>query len=169
MSNTERAANLIKDNIHMVVATASLKFEMRNSPVFFMYDPDDLGLYWVSEKEARHSAHIREQKNVAITILGEQQSNGRDAIFFQAKARELSEPSEIWKAIEILKKRPQPPKYTVNSIHDVTGQASWGIYKAEPYEVSLRASDFNPESEQARTVREIVDMNELITKLRNSQ
>ncbi len=153
MNSLQKAKYLIENNEHMTIATADTLGKPWVSPVFFMHD-DKYNLYWVSNKDALHSQNIKTRSEIAIVIFGQLQDNGVDGVYIDAIASELQDDIEINEAIRILAKRPQPTKFTIQSIVDVTGNAVWRIYKAIPIAVSKRA-DATIKG-QAVTVRESI-------------
>lgn len=154
MNSLQKAKYLIENNEHMTIATADTSGKPWVSPVFFMHD-DKYNLYWVSNKDALHSQNIKTRAEIAIVIFGELQDNEVDGVYIDAVATELQVETEITEAMKILAKRPQPTKFTIQSISDVTGDAAWRIYKAVPISISKRA-DATIKG-QAITVREPIE------------
>lgn len=160
LNSVERARYVVEQGIHMVIATADESGKPWVSPVFYCFD-DQYNLYWVSSKNADHSAYIRGRPEVAIVIFGPVPPDNRfDGVYFDARARELESPEEIAEAITVLASRPQPDKFTTRSIDQVTGDAEWRIYRAEPIAIYKRADA--EANGQAITVREPIDIADLI-------
>ena len=153
MDSVQKVKYLIQNNQHMTLATADTLGKPWVSPVFFMYD-NKYNFYWVSSKNALHSQNIRARKEVAIVIFGKLSNNEVDGVYIDATASELKTESNIKEAMNILSKRPQPTKFTIQSNTDVTGNAVWRIYKAIPVTISKRA-DATIKG-QAITVRELI-------------
>jgi len=137
---SRKARRLIEDTRYMTIATADISGKPWNSPVFFVCD-ERFTLYWVSFIDAVHSINIRVRPQVAITILGTSPDHYGDGVYIDAEAVELNDVCEAERAIEVLRKRPQETKFTVNSSADVLGTAVWRVYKAIPKEVYKRSDE----------------------------
>lgn len=156
MDSVEKAKYIIKNNNFMVVSTADVSGKPWISPVGFAYD-EKYSFYWVSSKDALHSKNIRNRAEIAIVIFGPMPDGSFDGVYVDAKATELVESTEIQTIIELFAaQRPQPSHFVVNSITDVTGDAAWRMYRAEPIEISKRSD--STLSGQAVTVREIIQL-----------
>ncbi|HVQ43940.1 MAG TPA: pyridoxamine 5'-phosphate oxidase family protein [Candidatus Saccharimonadia bacterium] len=152
MNDAEKAKRLIETNVHMTLATADADGKPWASTLFFAPDKD-FNLYWVSAKAARHSSNVRARSQVGIVIFGQEPPTNSGGVYFDAEAVELESPADIDIAIAALHTRPQPDKFTIGSPAEVTGEASWRIYRAAPKEISLRADGVDTSSGQAITVR----------------
>jgi uncharacterized protein YhbP (UPF0306 family) len=146
---------LLQNNWLMTVATANTDGKPWISPVGYVMD-DQHNFYWVSDKDALHSRNIRQRPEIAISIVGKNKVDKMDGVYSDAIARELDDDTEIKAAIEVRKKRPELAKFVINSKNDVSGEAVWRIYKAEPKSFSKRAD--GSRNGQAVTVREPVDL-----------
>jgi nitroimidazol reductase NimA-like FMN-containing flavoprotein (pyridoxamine 5'-phosphate oxidase superfamily) len=135
MDDTARIQSILQANTVMVVSTADGAGKPWVTPVSYTFDAQNC-LYWVSSKDARHSVNVRARKEVAIVIY--MLEPARDAVYIEAKAQELVTDAEITSAMATINTRTQPEKYRVTSISDVSGQASWRIYKAVPKTVYVR-------------------------------
>jgi nitroimidazol reductase NimA-like FMN-containing flavoprotein (pyridoxamine 5'-phosphate oxidase superfamily) len=130
------AKNVIANNRYMTLSTASSDGRPWISPVFFSYD-NQFNLYWVSNKNSRHSILIRQNPQVAIVIFNSQAADGEiDAVYIEATVSELHDAEEISIAVEALGRRYQKDEFRVKSIDAVTNAATWRIYKANPKAVS---------------------------------
>ena len=132
----------------MVLSTAGESGKPWVTPVAYTFDKNR-ALYWVSSKDSRHSSNIRSRKEVAIVIFMIEPT--QDALYVDAEAQELTDEAEINSAIEVINTRPQPDKFRVNSLNDVSGNASWRIYKATPKQMYVR--ELMTLNNQAVTVR----------------
>lgn len=157
MNEVQRAVYVIEHNAHMTIATSDAVGKPWASTVFFVHD-DAYNLYWVSSKHARHSINIRQRREVGIVIFGDVPERGVDGVYFDAEAIELDDHAAIEQATAILHARPQPDKFTVKGVNDVTGTAAWRVYKAKPLEISKRADTVDGDSGQAVTVRTQVQL-----------
>lgn len=130
------AKNVIANNRYMTLSTASSDGKPWISPVFFSYD-DQFNLYWVSNKNSRHSTLIRQNPQVAIVIFNSQAVDGEiDAVYIEAAVSELDDAKEIDIAVEALGRRYQKEEFRVKSMDAVTKDAVWRIYKATPKAIS---------------------------------
>lgn len=133
---TKRAEEIIAENIYCTVATASSNGTPWISPVFFAYD-ESFNLFWVSYKKSRHSELIRSNPEVSIVIFNSQAEEGEgEGVYFESKAEELNNETEIIHAMEILGKRVKKDEFRVKKIEEVIGNGVWRIYKATPKKVS---------------------------------
>jgi uncharacterized protein YhbP (UPF0306 family) len=131
-TETDKAKQILAENQYMTVATSTTDGKPWISPVFFAYD-DEYNLFWVSNKDALHSRLIRENERVAIVIFNSTAHEGKaDGVYFEAVASELSDWEEIRHAMEILDKRVKVDEYRIVDQSQVTGQATWRIYRAKP-------------------------------------
>lgn len=135
MEDKARVRAILQTNEHMVLATADKNGKPWVTPVLYSFDNKN-SLYWVSSKDARHSSNVRDRSEVAIVIYMTEPT--RDAVYIEAKAEELVDDKEIMSAIEVRNTRHHPDKYRVKTLADVSGHASWRIYKAMPKAMYVR-------------------------------
>ena len=77
-----------------------------------------------------------------------------DGVYIDAIATELVVEAEIQSGIDLFaSQRPQPAHFATRTVVDVTGDAAWRMYRAEPVEVSKRSDSTS--NGQAITVREV--------------
>lgn len=132
----EKAKKIISENIYMTIATSSLDGSPWISPVFFSYDKN-YNLFWVSDKNSKHSRLIRNNPKVAIVIFNSQIPEGEgDGVYLEAEACELTDVEEIKKAIIIRNQRATVDEFRVKQISEVTRDGVWRIYKAIPKNIS---------------------------------
>lgn len=155
MTPSERAKYIIENVKLMTIATADVDGKPWVSTVGFSYD-NSYNLYWVSHKDHLHSRNIKSRPQVGIVIFGPIPPDDRDGVYFDAEAVELVAKKDIAIAITIMSKLQNPKKFSIQSIKDVTGKASWRIYKATPNEITKRANAIDKSTGQAITVREPV-------------
>jgi uncharacterized pyridoxamine 5'-phosphate oxidase family protein len=148
MDDKARVKFILQTNEHMVLATADKNGKPWVAPVSYAFDNVNC-LYWVSSKDAQHSNNIRERSEVAIVIYMTEPTS--DAVYLEADAKEVVGNKEITCAIEIRNTRPQPDKFSVKVLADVSGQASWRIYKATPKNMYFRVQ--SETVNQTNTVR----------------
>jgi nitroimidazol reductase NimA-like FMN-containing flavoprotein (pyridoxamine 5'-phosphate oxidase superfamily) len=155
MNSEQKVKYLIENNIFMVVSTADASGKPWVSPVGFVYD-NKYNLYWVSYKDARHSKNIRSRPEVAISIFGQIPNGGPDGVYIDGKAAELRDDKLIHLAIDLFAtKRPQPERFAVHSVEEVSGDSPWRMYMVSPIEISKRSN--TEVSGRAITNREVVD------------
>ena len=137
MENYEaQAKKIITDNIYMTIATASPDGNPWISPVFFAYD-DVYNLYWVSDRNSRHSNLIRENNKVAIVIFDSSAPEGEgDGVYFEARVVELNNTQEIKKGMLILSARVTQEEFRIKKVGEVSEEGVWRIYKATPQKIS---------------------------------
>lgn len=126
----ERARALIERNTLLALATADPTGRPWVSPVFYAFD-DRHRLYWVSDAEARHSAHVR--SNGAVALVIHDTVDGRvDAVYVDASAIELDDEDSVTEGMRVMASRDdlQPPYWRIGDIGDVTGSGPWRIYRA---------------------------------------
>jgi uncharacterized protein YhbP (UPF0306 family) len=132
----KEAKDIISNNIYMAVATATQSGEPWISPVFFAYD-DQYNLYWVSDKNSRHSNLIRKNSRVAIVVFDSKAPEGEgDGVYFEAEAVELNDPQEAGEGMSILAARVTQDELKIKEVSAVTGEGAWRIYKAVPKKIS---------------------------------
>jgi general stress protein 26 len=131
---SRKARQLIADTLHLTLATADASGKPWSCPVYFAHD-QAFTLYWVSFKRTVHSANIRIRPQVGISILGEPPGHEGEGVYFDAVASELHDLTEVQRAIEARRTRPQDNKFAVTSPEDVLGEAAWRIYRAVPVAV----------------------------------
>jgi len=108
------------------------------SPVFYVPD-ENYDLYWTSEKTARHSENIRNTGAAAIVIYEAESAKPVDAVYMSAESAELTDPEDVERGIEVMARKPQPDKWLIESVDDVTGIGPWRIYRARPTAIEVRA------------------------------
>lgn len=140
IKGAEKAKKIISENIYCVVASASKDGKPWISPVFYGYD-DDYNIYWISDKDSRHSDLIRHNPQVAIVIFNSQAPEGEgDGVYFEAKVEEISDKTEAEKAFKIRDARAKVAEFKVKRVEEVTGNGQWRVYKATPYKISKLGS-----------------------------
>lgn len=140
LKGADKAKQILSDNIYCVIASSSKDGVPWISPVFYGYD-DDYNIYWISDKDSRHSNLIRNNPQVAIVIFNSQAPEGKgDGVYFEAMVEEISDPKEAEKAYKIRDKRAKQPEFKVKKVEEVIGNGQWRVYKAVPYSISKLSS-----------------------------
>lgn len=136
MTDSEKAKKIISENIYATIASSDKENKPWISPVFFAFD-DQYNLYWVSNKEARHSKNISVNPTVAVVIFDSQAREGDgDGVYFECEATEIVDENELANAIEIYNQRATQDDFRVKDINSVSGDNLWRIYKAVPKKVT---------------------------------
>ena len=140
LKGVDKAKKIIKDNIYCVIASSSKDGKPWISPVFYGYD-EDYNIYWISDKDSRHSKLIRNNPQVAIVIFNSQAPEGKgDGVYFEAMAKEINDREEAEKAFKIRDKRAKVEEFKVKKVEEVIDEGQWRVYKAAPYKVSKLSS-----------------------------
>lgn len=136
----EKAKQILAENIYCTVATASSNGIPWISPVFFGYD-EGFNIYWISDKNSKHSQLIRQNPKVAIVIFNSQAPEGKgDAVYIEAEAYELIDENEVKEGIRIRDSRAKVEEFRVKKIEEVINDGVWRIYKATPIKISKLTS-----------------------------
>lgn len=136
LDGVEKARKILEENIYCVIASSSKNGEPWISPVFYGYD-EDYNIYWISDKDSKHSDLIRSNPQVSIAIFNSQLPEGKaDCVYLQANVEEINNSEEAEKAYRIRDKRAKVEEFKVKSVKEVTGDGQWRVYKATPYNVS---------------------------------
>lgn len=134
--NHEKAKQIVAENLYMTISTASASGEPWVSPVFFAHD-DQYNLYWVSNKEAKHSRNVAENPRIAIVIFDSTAPEGEgDGVYFACSASALTDPEEIVYGMEIYNAKASQEEFRIASADTVIGNTAWRLYKAVPNEIS---------------------------------
>jgi nitroimidazol reductase NimA-like FMN-containing flavoprotein (pyridoxamine 5'-phosphate oxidase superfamily) len=153
----EKAKQIIADNIYCTIATADSSGTPWISPVFFAYD-SEYNLYWISNKDSRHSTYIRENPKVAIVVFDSRAPEGQgDGVYFKAEAKEMGTPEELASAIQLMNNRATKEEFRVKSATEVSSSGVWRIYKATPSEIS-KLTDGETIKGQYVDKREIINL-----------
>lgn len=132
----QKAKQIIAENIYCTIATATKDGIPWISPVFFAYD-DDYALYWVSNKDSRHSQNLKRNPQAAIVIFNSQAPEGSgDGVYMEAAVQELEDTDTIAHALDVLNKRVTKDEFRVKRLGDVTKQGVWRVYMASPRIIS---------------------------------
>ena len=135
-----RAQRLIDVGVNMTVATVGSDGTPWASPVFYVPD-EDYNLYWTSETTARHSENIRATWSAAIVIIEPDPERRVDAVYLQAEVHELTDPDEIRAGIAVMLAKPQPERWMISNVSDVSGNGPWRIYRAVPSSIEVRSTN----------------------------
>lgn len=140
LKGADKAKKIIKDNIYCVISSSSKDGKPWISPVFYGYD-GNYNIYWISDKNSRHSKLIRNNPQVAIVIFNSQAPEGKgDGVYFEAMVKEINDREEAQKAFKIRDKRAKVVGFKVKKVEEVIGNGQWRVYKAVPYKVSKLSS-----------------------------
>ncbi len=132
----KKAKRIISKNIYMTIASSSKGGKPWISPVFFVYD-NNYNLYWVSNKNARHSKLVNKNPQAAIVIFDSSAIEGQgDGVYFETKVDVVKNEMEIKAAIDLFNKRVTQDDFRIKKVGEVTRDGVWRIYKAIPYKAS---------------------------------
>ena len=133
---TQKAKQIIEENIYCTIATASKDGKPWISPVFYGFD-ENYNIYWISDKGALHSTLVRENPQVAIVIFNSQAPEGEgDGVYIVAKAYELSELEDVKEGVRIRDSRAKVAAFKVKDLREATEDGAWRVYKAVPEQIS---------------------------------
>lgn len=136
----EKAKQILAENIYCTVATTSISGIPWISPVFFGYDKD-FNIYWISDKNSKHSQLIRQNPKVAIVIFNSQAAEGKgDAVYIEAEAYELTDENEVKEGVRIRDSRAKVEEFRVKKIEEVINDGVWRVYKAVARKISKLTS-----------------------------
>lgn len=140
LKGADKAKKIIEENIYCTIASASKDGRPWISPVFYGYD-ENYNIYWISDKDSKHSELIRTNPQVAIVIFNSQAPEGEgDGVYFEATVEEINNKEEAQKAYEIRDKRAKKAEFKVKKVEEVIGEGQWRVYKAVPYSISKLSS-----------------------------
>jgi len=129
MVKAEKAKRIISSILYITIATSSKDGNPWNSPVYTSYDKD-YNFFWVSSPEAKHSKNIAENNRIAIVIYNSTDPEGTgEGVYIQARARVLTDPREIEKALTFHYSRKNKPARPVSYF---LSHSPRRIYKAVP-------------------------------------
>ena len=131
-----KAKQIIEENIYCTLATASLDGVPWISPVFYGYD-ENFNIYWISDKDAKHSQLLRENPQISIVIFNSQAPEGEgDGVYIQATISELNDKEEAEKGVAIRDNRVKVEEFRVKKLGEVLGEGQWRVYKAVPSSIT---------------------------------
>jgi general stress protein 26 len=129
----ERAAEVLRTIRYATVATADSRAQPWNSPVYSAHD-DDLNIYWVSDRQNKHSQNVRDNPRVFIVIYNSTVPPGQgEGVYFTATASELTDPDEIEAARTIVDDGDS------DSTEEYSGDGVCRIYRAAPERAWINA------------------------------
>ncbi|MDB4979080.1 MAG: pyridoxamine 5-phosphate oxidase-like protein FMN-binding protein [Candidatus Peribacteria bacterium] len=132
MGYKEKARQILNDNLYCTIATSTLNGTPWISPVFFAYD-ETYNIFWISSKEAKHSALLKLNPQAAIVIFDSKAPEGKgDAVYMESTVTVLTRTDDIERGMNILGKRVSKDEFKAHSATEVTGENMWRIYKAVP-------------------------------------
>lgn len=131
----EKAKQIIENNNYLTLATSTLQGKPWISALFFAYDKD-YNLYFVSAKDSLHSNLISQNPDAAVSIYDSSAKVGEaNGVFMEAIVSELSDLSEIEKAIKIYNDRVLLKEFLMKSSSEVMDNSVLRMYKCVPQKV----------------------------------
>jgi hypothetical protein len=146
-----RARVLLEANRYATLATATTNGSPWVTPIFFAFDEAGR-LYWVSNKNARHSYLIGLNTRVAISIFDP--ARPEEGLYLEADAIELG-PGALEHPIAVFNARADVDKFKIESEQDLTGEAAWRMYRATPMRAFLLGSGKEIQDQHVDTRDEI--------------
>ncbi len=132
---SRKARRLIEATPHLTLATADALGQAMEQPGVLRPRPGGSRSTGCRSGQTVRSANIRVRPQVGISLLGEPPDHEGQGVYFDAVATELHDLTEVERAIEVRRTRPQDRKFAVTSPGDVLGDAAWRIYRAVPVAV----------------------------------
>lgn len=136
-SPSERARRMLAEEPNLTLATVSAAGVPWISPVFFSADAAD-DLYWTSEPSARHSVNVRETGTGAAVVVRAHPGEPVDAVYMTVRCVELEAPEEILAATAVMAAKPQPERWRIRDLAQVSPGGPWRIYRGHPETVEVR-------------------------------
>jgi len=91
----EKTAKIIKNILHINIASITPNGKPWNSPVYCAYDKN-LNYYWLSWKLSQHSENIRNNPCAFVTVYDSTvPASTGFGVYFEGKAYELNNPKDI--------------------------------------------------------------------------
>jgi hypothetical protein len=129
----ERAAKVLRDIRYATVATADLRARPWNTPVYSAFD-DDLNIYWISDRQNKHSLNILENPQVFIVFYDSTVPAGQGVgLYLRATVSQLSDPGDIQFARELVDGADS------DSTEEYSGDGVCRIYRAAPENAWINA------------------------------
>jgi uncharacterized protein YhbP (UPF0306 family) len=120
---------LLKQSLYLNLSTVCEDGRPWGTPVFFVYDPDRMELYWWSPKNSQHSRNIKLNRRCFITIFDSHDKEGNgDGLYFEARAEELIKSEEIERGIALYNKKSKAFSLSLGMCSE---EAPTRIYKAK--------------------------------------
>jgi hypothetical protein len=142
--SAEQAREIIDRIAYMVLATAGADGRPWASPVYFAADGRD-AFYWVSSREARHSANIADRPEVGIVIFDSTVPIGTgQGVYIEARAEQLSE-QDLDGGLAVFSARSIGHGGSAWTRDDVLGETLIRMYRATASSYSVLAKDGQPD------------------------
>ena len=138
MNLTERARQIIERILYITIASVGEDGLPWNTPVYSSFD-ERYTFFWVSSPESQHSKNIKANPDVFLVIYDSTVAEGTgEGVYIKAKAYEMSDESEITKALMSAygRKNKEP-----RSAHDFLGNNPHRVYKAIPEKVWMNTDE----------------------------
>jgi len=142
MQLEERALEILTHNEYINIATITPDGRPWNTPVYAVYDKE-LNFYWSSWKKAEHSANIRANGKLFITVYDSTRirgDNNRRCLYLEGTGSEIEAESEIEQALTRL-----------YGEDETDGSAFLGASQRRVYKATLHTAWLNDKSERQVT------------------
>jgi nitroimidazol reductase NimA-like FMN-containing flavoprotein (pyridoxamine 5'-phosphate oxidase superfamily) len=124
------ARSIVDSNRYMTLATADESGRPWASPVWFATE-GYAEYYWVSTPDARHSQNLRARADLGVVIFDSGAAVGTgQAVYIEASARELTEPAELERGIEVFSRVSEAQGAPPWALEDVRAPAAHRLYLA---------------------------------------
>lgn len=135
---SKRAKEIIDSIKYVTIASVTKDGLPWNSPIFSAYD-EDYNFYWGTHKDSQKAKNIRANGNVFLTIYDSTVSPGTgEGVYVKATAHEVTEPNEVKRVFELLKKRHATSFWDFAAVQ---GDGPIRLYKAVPQQAWMNDGD----------------------------
>ena len=144
MPSAEQAREILDRIAYMVLGTADADGRPWATPVYFATDGRG-AFYWVSSREARHSANIAARPEVGIVVFDSTVPIGTgQGMYMEARAEELSD-ADLESGLAVFSARSIEHGGVAWTREDVTGGTLIRMYRATASSYSMLAKDGQPD------------------------
>ena len=147
-----KAKEILANIRYVTIASASSEAEPWSTPVLAVFD-DQYSCYWTSLNNTQHSKNIQENGRVYLTCFDSTVLPGEGGgVYMQALAEEMTDPTEINRAAELLYTRKGKP---VRKAEEFLGDSLKRMYKATPQKFWINL-DVDVKNDLMRAKKEII-------------
>jgi nitroimidazol reductase NimA-like FMN-containing flavoprotein (pyridoxamine 5'-phosphate oxidase superfamily) len=144
MPEPEQARDILGRIAYMVLATADTDGRPWATPVYFATDGRG-AFYWVSSREARHSANIAVRPEVGIVVFDSTVPVGAgQGVYIEARAEQLAD-AELDQGLAVFSARSMEHGASAWTRENVTGETLIRMYRATARSYSMLAKDGQPD------------------------
>jgi nitroimidazol reductase NimA-like FMN-containing flavoprotein (pyridoxamine 5'-phosphate oxidase superfamily) len=144
MPDAQQAQAILERIAYMVLGTSDAKGRPWATPVYFARDGRG-AFYWVSSREAKHSANIAVRPDVGIVVFDSTVPIGTgQGVYIEARAEQLAD-SEVEQGLAVFSARSVEHGASAWTREDVTGETLIRMYRATATSYSMLAKDGQPD------------------------